>query len=266
MPLDLARVQALCFDIDGTLADTDDVLAQRVAAVLALVPLVSGRRAESLARQVVMGAETPINAAYGLLDRFGLDATLRDARARFAALRARRRDAAHTRNPEAADEVPHAMMTGVQEMLKKLSGRYPMSTISTGGQDRIEAFLAHYDVLDCFRAVVTSETTARMKPYPDPLFHAARAMGVAPEACLMIGDTTVDIRTGVSAGAQTVGVLCGFGTARELVRAGAGLVLPTTSDVLAVLLPEEDALKGSAAPNPPGEPTPEIPALEPPRS
>ena len=37
-------------------------------------------------------------------------------------------------------------------------------------------------------------------------------MGVAPRDCLMIGDTTIDIRTGRAAGAQTVGVLCGFGT------------------------------------------------------
>ena len=36
----------------------------------------------------------------------------------------------------------------------------------------------------------------------------------------MIGDTTVDIRAGRSAGAQTVGVLCGFGEENELRRIG----------------------------------------------
>jgi phosphoglycolate phosphatase len=56
-------------------------------------------------------------------------------------------------------------------------------------------------------------------------------MGVDPEACLMIGDTTMDIRAGVSAGAQTVGVLCGFGQRDELKRAGADLILDTTSQL-----------------------------------
>ena len=37
----------------------------------------------------------------------------------------------------------------------------------------------------------------------------------------MVGDTVVDIQAGKAAGAQTVGVLCGFGTQRELERAGA---------------------------------------------
>ena len=75
-------------------------------------------------------------------------------------------------------------------------------------------------------------------------------MGVEPTACLMIGDTTVDIRTGVSAGAQTIGVLCGFGTEDELLRAGAGMILRTTSDLLAVLHPAKDDLGKTASPEP----------------
>jgi len=50
-------------------------------------------------------------------------------------------------------------------------------------------------------------------------------MNVSPENCLMIGDTTVDIRAGKSAGAQTVGVLCGFGEEPELKQMGADLIL-----------------------------------------
>jgi phosphoglycolate phosphatase-like HAD superfamily hydrolase len=114
----------------------------------------------------------------------------------------------------------------------------------------VERFLAHYGVRDLFQAVVGAQTTRRMKPHPEPLFYAAEAMGVEPAACLMIGDTTIDVRTGVAAGAQTVGVLCGFGTERELRQAGAGLILRTTSDLLAVLQPADDALGQSASPEP----------------
>ena len=84
----------------------------------------------------------------------------------------------------------------------------------------------------------------------EPLINAAGKKGDAPENCLMIGDTTIDIRTGRSAGAQTVGVLCGFGTEDELVAAGAGMILRTTSDLLAVLDPQEDALGETASPEP----------------
>jgi phosphoglycolate phosphatase len=51
----------------------------------------------------------------------------------------------------------------------------------------------------------------------------------------MIGDTTVDIRAGKSAGAQTVGVLCGFGEEAELKSWGADLVLESTAQLADVL-------------------------------
>jgi phosphoglycolate phosphatase-like HAD superfamily hydrolase len=61
-------------------------------------------------------------------------------------------------------------------------------------------------------------------------------MSAAPENCLMVGDTAADIRAGKAAGAQTVGVLCGFGQEPELRRAGADFILPQPSALVDVLL------------------------------
>lgn len=234
---DRSRVRALCFDIDGTLADTDDHIVAQLAGFLDALPLVTGRRAERLARQTVMTAETPVNAAYAALDRLGLDVPVSALRKRLSDIRRRATDPANTRNPEAIDEVPHEMVTGVKDMIVALAERFPMSAISTGSVPRIERFLEHYGVHRHFAAVVGAQTTRRMKPHPEPLRFAASAMGVAPGECVMVGDTSIDMRTGRAAGAQTVGVLCGFGTERELRDAGAQLILRTTSDFLAVLSP-----------------------------
>jgi phosphoglycolate phosphatase len=61
-------------------------------------------------------------------------------------------------------------------------------------------------------------------------------MGVSPENCLMIGDTTVDIRAGRAAGAQTLGVLCGFGEEAELRAQGANEIIETTAKLAGLLL------------------------------
>jgi phosphoglycolate phosphatase len=66
-------------------------------------------------------------------------------------------------------------------------------------------------------------------------------MGVDPQACLMVGDTTVDIRAGRAAGAQTIGVLCGFGTQRELERAGADLIVSSTADLAEILAGQQNS-------------------------
>ena len=247
MALDRSRIHALCFDVDGTLADTDDHLVVRLAALLDALPLVCGRRAEKMARQVVMAAETPVHAAYAKLDELGLDMPVFALRERLKAIRLRGADPARSRNPEAIDEVPHEMISGVQDMIVALARHYPMCTISTGGAPRVARFLEHHGVREHFVEVIGAQTTRRMKPHPEPLRFAAAAMGVEPQACLMIGDTTIDIRTGVSAGAQTVGVLCGFGTEAELRATGAQLILRTTSDLLAVLRPADDPLGQTAS-------------------
>ena len=56
MPLDPTRIRAICFDVDGTLSDTDDQLVGRIAAFLGRLPLLSGGSAELLARRIVMDA------------------------------------------------------------------------------------------------------------------------------------------------------------------------------------------------------------------
>ena len=97
------------------------------------------------------------------------------------------------------------------------------------------AFIHQFHLESYFRVIVTSQTCEHTKPFPDPLLYAARQMQVAPENCLMVGDTTVDMRAARLAGMQAIGVLCGFGRQRELLRAGAHEILDSTAQVLDLL-------------------------------
>jgi phosphoglycolate phosphatase-like HAD superfamily hydrolase len=109
------------------------------------------------------------------------------------------------------------------------SRRFPLAIVSTRGQRTTQIFLECHELTPFFQIVVTGQTCEHTKPFPDPILFAAEQMNVTPEQCLMIGDTTVDIHAGRAAGAQTVGVLCGFGQEGELRRAGADLILPSTA-------------------------------------
>ncbi len=223
MALDISRVQALCFDVDGTLSDTDDMMVSHLARWLKplrfFFPCQDPVR---LARRLVMASEAPANLLIGLLDRAGLDdeiIALVDRLARFSQ---------KTRH--------FFLIAGVREMLAGLAGRYPLAVVSARDERTTRLFLEQFDLLPFFRCVATAVTCQHTKPYPDPILWAAAQMGVSPTACLMIGDTTVDIRAGKAAGAQTVGVLCGFGERAELERCGADLILETTPQLLSVLL------------------------------
>ena len=97
-------------------------------------------------------------------------------------------------------------------------------------------FLEQFNLHPFFDFIVTAHTCEYTKPYPHPIIWAARQMNVQPEECLMIGDTTVDIRAAKAAGAQSVGVLCGFGQENELNQSGADLILGSTSLLADILL------------------------------
>jgi len=125
---------------------------------------------------------------------------------------------------------------GVKEMLEALYGKYPMAVVSARDDKSTRAFLEQFELTGYFDEIVTAITAEHTKPFPDPILYAAEKMGVSPENCLMIGDTTVDIRAGKAAGTQTVGVLCGFGERAELERRGTDLILDTTADLADVLL------------------------------
>ena len=224
MTLEIQRIQALCFDLDGTLSDTDDYYADKFSAWLTRVPLVSNP--ESTARRIVMWSEAPSNAMLGLADTIGLDGPM-----------IRMIDIMYRRRRKKLRE--YLMVPGVDRMLTSLEGRYRMAVVSARDEESTMTFLRQFDMVKYFDVIVSALSAEHTKPYPDPILLAARKMGVMPEACLMTGDTTVDIRAGKSAGAQTVGVLCGFGQEAELRRQGADLILGNTADLTGVLQSSE---------------------------
>jgi HAD superfamily hydrolase (TIGR01509 family) len=219
MSLDLSRIKALCFDVDGTLSDTDELYAQKVALFF---PRFLFKDPIRVAHRFIMWIEAPGNALLGIADTLDIDDEM-IAIIHWLSLRRRY-------SPKKFLLVP-----GVDEMLRQLHGRYPMAVVSARDEDGTMAFLEQFDLTKYFDVVVTGLSAKHTKPYPEPILLAAQKMNVIPENCLMIGDTTVDIRAGKSAGAQTVGVLCGFGEEPELQKMGADLILDDTTKLLDVI-------------------------------
>jgi len=220
MPLNIPLIKALCFDVDGTLSDTDDLYAQKV---MPFIPKFLFRDPQHAARRFVMWAEAPGNALLGLTDTIGMD----DEIIAFIDWFSRHRKMSSDK---------FLLIPGVDAMLAQLKAHYPMAVVSARDEKGTLRFLEQFNLVQYFDVVVTGQSAKYTKPYPHPILFAANKMNVKPEECLMIGDTTVDMRAGKSAGAQTVGVLCGFGEEPELLKMGAGMILKNTSELPRALL------------------------------
>ncbi len=220
MTLEPSRIKALCFDVDGTLSDTDDLYVQKVKPFF---PRFLFRDPDRAARRFVMWMEAPGNALLGLSDTIGLD----DEIVAFIDWLSRHRKLSAKK---------FLLIPGVDEMLARLKGHYPMAVVSARDEKGTLRFLNQFNLTGYFDVIVTGQTVEHTKPYPDPVLYAAHQMNVEPAQCLMIGDTTVDMRAGRSAGTQLAGVLCGFGEEPELRKAGAQVILKNTSDLADLLL------------------------------
>lgn len=215
--LDTARVRAILFDMDGTLADTDDAYIQKVARLIRPIHFVfPGRDPTRFLRWSLMQAETPLNWLMTIPDQLGIDNSLAALTDRLHRMRGQ------------GSPTNFLLIDGVRPMLETLAAQYPLALVTSRDQRGVEGFLQQYNLRGYFKLVVSALTAKRIKPHPAPVIYAAQQLGVPVEACVMVGDTTVDVIAGRKAGTQTVGVLCGFGERVELEKSGASLILDRT--------------------------------------
>ncbi|QEI05441.1 phosphoglycolate phosphatase [Pigmentiphaga aceris] len=185
----------ILFDFDGTLADTAPDLAaaankQRTDRGLPPLPY------EQLRPMASQGAR-------GLL-RVALDMTPEHpeypaARIKFLS------------DYEAAMTVHTTLFDGVPALLEQITDAGLRWGIVTNKMTLLAAPLVEYLGLNpqC-TVLVCGDTTAHSKPHPEPLLHAARTAGVAPEDCIYVGDDLRDIQAGRAAGMPTVAVSYGY--------------------------------------------------------
>jgi len=216
--LDVSLVQAILFDLDGTLIGTDDVLVETLAAQFSFLrPIVPRGDTQRLFRKLVMWSEGPTNYGIAVLDRLGLDVTLLGL-----ADRLRRLKGVGTREQ-------FRLIDGVVQTVQNFAGKYRLAVVTTRAPREAYAFVEQSGLWPYFEVVTTRLDTWRLKPHPAPIVRTADVLGLPPRQCLMVGDMDSDIRAAKRAGAQAVGVLSGFGDEAELHRAGADLIVENVS-------------------------------------
>ncbi len=225
MPFDPSQAQAFFFDVDGTLADTDDEYIRRATRLLGPLKYLFPRHdPTAFLRWGVMTVESPLNTLMGIPDWLGIDDEIVAFFNWLSDLRPR---------PQPGRFV---LMAGVSDMLAALSARYPLALVTARPERQTRAFVEQFNLTPFFKVLVSAQTAPHTKPHPDPVVWAAQALGLAPKNCVMVGDTTVDILAGKRAGAQAVGVLCGFGERAEMEHRGADLILDQTADLARIVL------------------------------
>ena len=81
--------------------------------------------------------------------------------------------------------------------------------------------------------MIGGDTTGKMKPDPEPLYAAAKIIGIATEHCIYVGDDERDVQAGRAAGMKTIAVRYGYLNGSDPACWGADAIIDTPRQALA---------------------------------
>jgi phosphoglycolate phosphatase len=192
---DAGILQAVLFDLDGTLIDSAPDLgaaadAMRISRGMPSLPL------EKYRPMVGAGARGMLGVAFGLAPD---DPDFNAMREEFFC------------NYEARMTRSTVVFEGVAHLLDNLQQRGLHWGIVTNKSQRFtNPLVASIATFSSAAVVVSGDTTPHAKPHPEPLLFAARNLGVLPGQCLYVGDDERDIQAGKAAGMLTVAATYGY--------------------------------------------------------
>lgn len=215
------NVQAVLFDLDGTLVDSAPDLAA-AADQMRTERGLSSYPDERYRPMVGAGARGMLSIAFDMQPDHPDYAVMKEE---------------FFSNYERRLTLKTCAFDGVADLLQTLLVRQLVWGVVTNKSERFAIPLTQAMPLFASAGVVVGgDSTPYSKPHPEPLFEAARRLGVSPERCVYVGDDERDIVAGRAAGMYTVAAAYGYlGSNTDIEQWGAHQVIHSPGALLQCL-------------------------------
>jgi len=218
------NLDALMFDLDGTLIDSIPTYFRITAAMLEEVGLPQAPR-ETVAALIKDG----LSGFHRLIPEEMAD---RKEELIKACIRAGKRISARL-YPDSV-----ALIPGVQELFTRLSkAGIRIGIVTSSHEQNIERKLSPLKkagIDGLIDAIIVIEDTTEKKPSPEPVMVCARRLGVTEDRSVFVGDADIDILAGKRAGTFTVGVLTGVDDYETLAMNAPDMIVPGVQDLVPI--------------------------------
>jgi pyrophosphatase PpaX len=195
----LQNVEALLFDVDGTLVDSSEAIIGAIEKVLASKGWVCEK--DRIIGMIGMPLEEIFRVFTPNLSDEEIWNLVREYREYYL-----------THHLENTKIDPSTII--LLEKLKK--NGFKLGIITGKYREPVYDMLEHFGILKLFDTVVTGYEVKRHKPAPDIVIEATKRLRVDSKRCAVIGDSPVDIQTGKRAGSFTIGVLSKTCTRKQM--------------------------------------------------
>ncbi|MBE6116128.1 MAG: HAD family hydrolase [Erysipelotrichaceae bacterium] len=120
---------------------------------------------------------------------------------------------------------------GVLPLMEKLKDEgYKLAIVSNKADEAVKELDRIY-FAGLTDVAVGESAQVRKKPHPDTVLRVMELLGSRKEECLYVGDSEVDIMTAQNAGIDCAGVLWGFRSRKQLLEAGAEVMAENTEEL-----------------------------------
>lgn len=125
---------------------------------------------------------------------------------------------------------------GVEKTLASLKDQdIKVSLLTTKIQDQADRIINYFNLREYFDLVMGRREGIAHKPSPEPLLKICDDLGIDIKSTLMVGDTELDIQCGKNAGSYTCGVLYGYRTKELLEIENPDFIVDNIEDILKAL-------------------------------
>jgi len=95
--------------------------------------------------------------------------------------------------------------------------------------------LVNAGIEELLEVVIAADDVPRKKPAADPLLECRRRLGIRAEDSVYVGDSRTDVQAGIAAGMKTVAVLTGFDLKDALIKESPDAVIDSIADLEGIL-------------------------------
>lgn len=124
---------------------------------------------------------------------------------------------------------------GIAELLRDLKSRgFKIAVVSNKAQEMAEKVVSKL-FGDIFDAVAGKREGFPAKPDPALTLEVVKEIGMTPDCCALVGDSGMDMAAAVNGGLLPIGVLWGFRTKEELITNGAAHIVSSANQILEII-------------------------------
>lgn len=215
----MKKYDTIIFDLDGTLLNTLDDLADSVNYALKL---------NNFPCRKIDEVRCFVGNGVGRLMKLSVPDECSNEQYEKCLLDFRTHYSANMQNKTCAYD-------GIMELLKKLYNKnYKMAIVSNKFDEAVKALNKVYFQEYVKVAIGESENISK-KPAPDTVFKALKELGSKAESALYVGDSEVDIMTAKNSSVKCISVTWGFRDMDTLKQYGANLIIHAPNELLSIV-------------------------------